>query len=210
MPEKRGLHFEYDERTNVPTYEEVTSILKKETKENKKKRHQEEKKKKKEKKLQKKKEKKNNPDTKEGHNPKKILTILAISLLTLTILSTGGYFAYKNKDKLSSINPAKLTGHFSVTSEEEIDIIKKEFLLKPVRINLEKEEEEAKMSLLAKCEKEKGKIASDLRQQEEAECEKEKEPLEDKIKELEDDYDDMRNQYLSCRSDLSDCGDSSS
>jgi len=232
MADKKGMGFTYDEHTEVPTFDEISStmkpkktsspkpkvvkskreIIKRKPKIAKKKaksikKAKSTKKNKSEKKM--KISKKSKVVKKSPSNIKALSVSLVAVLVLLAVFGVGGFYTVKYSDViLSSVGSAfsgKITGNFAVQSDADVGKPKFSFVVKKKDINITNEESKLVLTMMSNCEAEKGAVVSDVRKSKDAECTKKIEPIEADLEVCEEDKDMYKDKYDACKDDLEVC-----
>jgi len=177
---KEGFNFDFDERTEVPTFEEISSVLPKLKK-----------------------------HKKTFTYIIAMIVIIAIfggsgfvaykyrGNLQDMLTSNGGNQLTGNV--IGGIT-GFVTNNINYSSQNKFGIT-----IKGIRIDLTNEEEALKNSLNATCANEKKQLEKDTRADEEKECTSEMAALSTKVSELETSVTSWKDRYTSCNEDLDEC-----
>jgi hypothetical protein len=208
MSKEGDLGFDYDERTTVPTYEEISGVLKVNSK-------NKEKAKKSDKKGIKKinKNRGNNPK-KDGSpdsmntRPRNFLRISLI-LIILLLICISVFFIYKYPSKTlyvikNSGNEISqfITGYLIKNNPFSNNQIAPDYEISGIKINLTEEEMALMDNLRTICEDEKTELAKDVRDQKTIECNRQKDSLESQINSQEEEISSLNRRLNSCYSSL--------
>ena len=208
MSKRDDIGFDYNERTNVPTFEEVASVFSRnvnQSGQNKKNKN------KKNKKVNHPKNNSNNPTHPKVKRIRKIISYIILGIIVLTILGGLGKVAFDYSDSIKGgfASARDLTvGSFSGTSINYSDRSRFGIDLERAEIDLDKDEEEIRYAMSLKCEEEKVAAVQNIRELTESQCEASVRRLEDQVDDLESDVESWKNSYYDCRDDLKDCEDS--
>lgn len=188
-------NFGVDEKTDVPSKDEVSRVLKnKENKQDFVKKTKINKFKNTQKNL-----------SKKQKEPKKIEHLQLIIILSVIALLVG-VFTYLGF--ATNIFQGEFFDNFFSLSAHKINRLDKTiwgYDMHGVKIDLDEEETNLILNMTLKCSGEKTQLESEIRDEEENECNGEKNILKDEINELEEDLDSLQTKYDTCQSDLDTC-----
>jgi hypothetical protein len=196
MEPNRGIGFEYDERSNVPSYDEVASVMKRNSQKTKK---------------QNRPKRSNHKKSTPIEPPKRMHVFAAVmgAILLLAIIAGGGYAGYKYREPIFS-NVGKITGNFVVTPEGGAQSPKFPFEIKGEKIDLKEQEDTLVNTLNSNCETEKGKAVAEARIEKDNQCVNKINPIQDALDKAEANYDLYKDKYDECKEDLDTCEEASS